>query len=1018
MKHLLWMGLALAFGTLAVSQDSKAGKQDEKTVLAGVKVPPGFSLSLFAAPPDVGYPTCLAAAPDGTVFVGIDENGSLDAKPNRGRIVRCIDTDGDGRADKFTVFAPNVDSPRGVVWDGKTLYVLHPPFIRAFHDDNGDGVAERSEVLVQGLGFDLKFRGADHTTNGMTLGIDGWLYVAVGDYGFMKATGLDGKSIQLHGGGVVRVRPNGTELEIVSHGQRNIYDVAIDPTLNAFTRDNTNDGGGWDVRLSHVVQGANFGYPSLFKNFGEEILQPLADYGGGAPCGSLYVQEPGLPEGFGDTLYTCEWGRSAVYRHPLEPNGATFKIQQKTFVEIQRPTDVDVDARGNFYISSWKNGGFNYSGPQVGFVARVSPTGAAAAAPLDVRKASAAELIAEIAGPSHVRRLHAQREILRRGTREDFVPGLEKIALADGPIGPRVAALFTLKQVLGPASHPGLIKLAAIPALREFALRALADRKSEPADPKIFREALADPNPRVRVQAITGLVRLNDQEAASAILPLTIDPDPVVAHLATNALMSLDAIDVCLKSMSPAALRVLQTLHEPAAVNGLLDKLAAAPDNDARRPILRALCRLYQKEADWDGRWWGTRPDTTGPYFKPVTWELSDKIGKVLKEALVSADPASLKPLLVDLQRNRIVFEETVPIVLKLSAQDASFRPTAAELLGRITPLPPEAIPLLEESAAAPKADPEARARALTLLYRANKPEATEAAIRVMTSWTKPPDDLKNVRDEFARDGRQSAAVAAWAKRAEAPEPAARELAFGVLLNIVHRRQSPKEAKETANRAIDQALSAPRVLELLRAMIWTRVDDYAFQVRTLQKDSRPEIQKAATQAASALKLDQQQAGDRVLLKTLPYEQVLAEALPMKGDPKAGAEFFIKQGCVACHTVSPNDAPKGPFLGDIATRYPRAEIIESILKPNAKIAQGFTTHWFETKDDDRYEGFVVRESGDEVEIRNIQGVATVLQLKNVAKRGKLETSIMPVGLVEPLTVAEFASLLAYLESLKK
>jgi len=61
---------------------------------------------------------------------------------------------------------------------------------------------------------------------------------------------------------------------------------------------------------------------------------------------------------------------------------------------------------------------------------------------------------------------------------------------------------------------------------------------------------------------------------------------------------------------------------------------------------------------------------------------------------------------------------------------------------------------------------------------------------------------------------------------------------------------------------------------------------------------------------------------------------------------------------------------------------------------------------------------VRESGDEVEIRNIQGVATVLQLKNVAKRGKLETSIMPVGLVEPLTVPEFASILAYLESLKK
>src|SRR6187397_2116241 len=88
---------------------------DEKQLLAGIKAPPGFKVTIFAQPPDVGYPTCLAAAPDGTLFVGVDENGSIDAKPNRGRVIRCIDTDGDGRADRFTVFAPNVDSPRGLV---------------------------------------------------------------------------------------------------------------------------------------------------------------------------------------------------------------------------------------------------------------------------------------------------------------------------------------------------------------------------------------------------------------------------------------------------------------------------------------------------------------------------------------------------------------------------------------------------------------------------------------------------------------------------------------------------------------------------------------------------------------------------------------------------------------------------------------------------------------------------------------------------------------------------------------
>ena len=167
-------------------------------LLGEVRVPSGFEATLFAQPPDISYPTCIAAAPTGELYVGVDENGSLDAKPGRGRVVRCIDVDGDGKADKFNVFA-KMDSPRGVIFDAGTLYVLHPPDLTAFHDDNGDGVADRSETLVKGIGFDLKFRGADHTTNGIRLGIDGYIYVAVGDYGFIKAVGKDGTTFPVSG---------------------------------------------------------------------------------------------------------------------------------------------------------------------------------------------------------------------------------------------------------------------------------------------------------------------------------------------------------------------------------------------------------------------------------------------------------------------------------------------------------------------------------------------------------------------------------------------------------------------------------------------------------------------------------------------------------------------------------------------------------------------------------------------------------------------------------------------------
>ena len=92
--------------------------------------------------------------------------------------------------------------------------------------------------------------------------------------------------------------------------------------------------------------------------------------------------------------------------------------------------------------------------------------------------------------------------------------------------------------------------------------------------------------------------------------------------------------------------------------------------------------------------------------------------------------------------------------------------------------------------------------------------------------------------------------------------------------------------------------------------------------------------------------------------------------------------------------------------------------ESILKPSAKIAQGFETQWFKDKEDEDYEGFVTRDAGDEIDIRNILGVTVTLKKSDIKERGKREISVMPEALVAKLTPQELASILAYLESLKK
>lgn len=218
-------------------------------LLKDVGAPPEFQVTLFATPPAVNYPVFVAAATDGTLYVSSDGNGSIDRKPNLGRVLRVRDTNGDGQGDEVKAFVADVDSPRGLVWDHDRLYLLHPPDVSVFIDQDGDGVADGKQTLIRGIGWTFKDRPADHGSNGLTLGIDGWLYAAIGDFGFLEAVGTDGTRLQMRGGGVVRFRPDGSGLETWADGTRNILEVALSPELEGFTRDNTNDGGGWNVRL-------------------------------------------------------------------------------------------------------------------------------------------------------------------------------------------------------------------------------------------------------------------------------------------------------------------------------------------------------------------------------------------------------------------------------------------------------------------------------------------------------------------------------------------------------------------------------------------------------------------------------------------------------------------------------------------------------------------------------------------------------------------------------------------------
>ena len=140
------------------------------------------------------------------------------------------------------------------------------------------------------------------------------------------------------------------------------------------------------------------------------------------------------------------------------------------------------------------------------------------------------------------------------------------------------------------------------------------------------------------------------------------DPDRVVPHLAMRALVALRAVDTCIEALDgphrDGALRVLRFLHEPKAVEGLIKKLSTARSAEARRGLLATLVRLYHREAEYEGSWWGIRPDTTGPYFDPKEWECSPRIASVLKAAVLDSDSETATFLRRELAQQRVRLKE------------------------------------------------------------------------------------------------------------------------------------------------------------------------------------------------------------------------------------------------------------------------------------------------------------------------------------------------------------------------
>jgi len=325
-----------------------------------LKVPAGFQATLFACDPLIEYPSAIALGPrPGSLFVVADFMTGLGTEIVRRDEIRLIeDTDGDGYADKATVYADGFNSIEGLTFHGDTVYAMHSPLLTALRDTDGDGKADERRDLLIGLGLTPEENPVRlHCANGLVMGHDRWLYLALGDHG-CNVVRPEGDRLVFNGGGILRCRPDGRDLHVFASGLRNIYDVALDAELNVFVRDNENDGGDYKIRVCHSFFGADHGYPYLYYERPDEALPPLADLGLGSSAGGLCYLERQFPVEYRGNLFFCEWGRAVVHYRPQRAGGRFAPVEELEFARGAendpygfKPTDLVVERDGSLIIA-------------------------------------------------------------------------------------------------------------------------------------------------------------------------------------------------------------------------------------------------------------------------------------------------------------------------------------------------------------------------------------------------------------------------------------------------------------------------------------------------------------------------------------------------------------------------------------------------------------------------------------------------------------------------------------------
>ncbi len=966
-----------------------------------VKVPHGFSISLYSDNP---------LAPD-IYTMTIDDAGRV-LVAGRGYVRVLVDDDGDGVADRAIDLIDGLkDGPMGLLAEGDSLYVVSEGGLQRYRGYNGkDKLKQPPETLVK-----LKTSG-EHDAHMVRRGPDGWLYLLCGNSAGVSKNTIFGKRSPVKdpvAGALIRISPDGKEVEVVSDGFRNPYSFDFNLDGEPFAADSDNErcvGLPWyeSCRFYHLMPGGNYGWrsPQLGKFWRKppyflDCVPPVCYHGRGSPTGVACYRHTHFPEEYRGGFFLADWTFGRIDFVKPEDEGSTYTGESDVFAEATgtsgfAPTALAVHPKtGELFVSI---GGRGTRGGVYRIKHDTNPPGK----PLPIAK----------------RTLEWSTEACKRWLADCKWDGVKTNT---GTNAEQRTRRHSLELMLHYSEK--------IP-WGEYLTDAIKPNLKFPDTPIQLATARA-----VRGLAIK-VGNVNDLESRFYVAYARLDEDPYEAMKVSMQILQGRQMPISLKLK---AVRLLQLAYGDLTADGTSGTIweGYTLRNPKNWPVPQGLDVVIRS------------------YFTRLRKTEEDELrAEFLRTLVAFGIVEDLFPWLLTLINFESCIEDDIHYLAVLSR-------TNREWSGRETRWLVTWLLHLEEKVtrdwvardtnwslrleeileALGKANPKI-GELLLKSYEFGKPEhflfvkplgipAAEAARKFLNAAENDPNyawtpGLVQFLDCLSLQTSRPVLLKLWEQQS------LQDSILRVLANGPEQGDQSKFVQGLASFDPEVVRLSARSLEKLPAS--SLVEELAGAIKALRK-LVPEDKSTRVAIVSLL---QKRTGESFAADSKPWTEWATRKYPEiarmlatsdgfdpiawkkreavipwdKGEVERGRVVFIRATCASCHD---GGRAMGPSLQGVSKRFSKDDLLTAILEPSKDVSPRYRPTRLTTNDDKVYLGMVIYEANDGVILQTNPDTVVRIAGTNIVSKRTIDVSLMPVGLLDKLSDLEIADLFVYLRA---